>query len=489
MWPTNVNRAAFTAVMANDEPPTGHVDDPGNLIEEAFAYFTKCVTTHLTEVSDEDPHAAPDVAVRAERLRVTLCDLVKIVSITLEHGDNAQVIFETLNARGTPLLSLDLVKNALFRQAAADHRDTEALYENVWRPQLDADYWREERRQGRLTRPAGELFLMHWLTVRLERVIPATELFAMFRQYVLGRSSDAEALIRELCHDAEVMRSFDTLPAGSPERVSLDRLLRPLDAGTVLPLVLLLFRSPEITQTRRRRALHIIESWLARRALMRWTSKNYNRVVPRLIAQMKADLPHADDVLLAALSSGAGDVSRWPSDAEFIEVLRTRDMYGTVSQARIVMALSAVEMTLHTSKTEVLVAGGALTVEHLMPQAWQALWPLAADTPTTHEDGQQDVEHLRTSRIHRLGNLTIVASPLNQDMSNAAWTIKRSKLNEHTVLLLNSKLVERAAWDETAIDERCDWLASLLVDIWPGPGSPGWETHDADGRPLVDVPD
>ena len=40
---------------------------------------------------------------RLESLRITLCELLKIVSITLEADDNAQVIFETLNARGTPL--------------------------------------------------------------------------------------------------------------------------------------------------------------------------------------------------------------------------------------------------------------------------------------------------------------------------------------------------------------------------------------------------
>src|SRR6266540_246549 len=28
VWPTNANRTAFTAVMAPDGPPPGHVDDP-----------------------------------------------------------------------------------------------------------------------------------------------------------------------------------------------------------------------------------------------------------------------------------------------------------------------------------------------------------------------------------------------------------------------------------------------------------------------------
>jgi Protein of unknown function DUF262 len=247
VWPTNANRVAFTAVMSPGGPPHGHVNDPTNRIDEAFAYFTERVaeyligadrddfaatadekpqTTAAATPSDEVPAATtsqdarigtaeeatngqdPVAVARAERLRIMLCDLLKVVSITLEADDNAQVIFETLNARGTPLLALDLVKNALFYQAARQQRDTDTLYEQVWQPQLDEGYWRQERRQGRLNRPIGELFLMHWLTMRVERVIPATELFATFRQSVLGPATDAEALIRELAADAAVMEAY-----------------------------------------------------------------------------------------------------------------------------------------------------------------------------------------------------------------------------------------------------------------------------------------
>ena len=70
------------------------------------------------------------------------------MSITLEPDDNAQVIFETLDARGTPLLALDLVKNAVFQQAARQQAETDTLYEHVWQPQLDDP----KRRSGSLRR-------------------------------------------------------------------------------------------------------------------------------------------------------------------------------------------------------------------------------------------------------------------------------------------------------------------------------------------------
>lgn len=514
VWPTNANRTAFTAVMAPDGPPPGHVNDPNNRIDEAFTYFAECVADYLTGADEDEvetpaaataspaaPAAAPSegspvsaalqgaataapdttndgqdpkVAERAERLRITLCDLLKVVSITLEADDNAQVIFETLNARGTPLLALDLVKNAAFHQAARQQRDTDTLYEEVWRPQLDDDYWRQERRQGRLNRPIAELFLMHWLTMRLERLIPATELFATFRQSVLGPTTDAEALIRELAADAAVMRSFDMPAPKTPEAEFFAR-LTALDAGTVLPIVLLLFRSSEVTEGRRRRALRILESWLARRALMRLTAKNYNRLVPRLVAKMKADLEHADDALLEALSGGEGEISRWPADAEFSEFLRTREVYGMVSQPRLVMALAAVEASLYSNKTDIPALADALSLEHLIPQEWEKHWPLTdADGNALEGEKFEQAAAERWARLHRLGNLTIVTHPLNSSLSNSAWMTKRTELNKHSRLLLNARLAERDTWDEQAVDEHGAWLAQRLVVIWPGPDVASW---------------
>jgi hypothetical protein len=487
VWPTNANRSAFIAVLNPDGVPAGHIDDPENLIDEAFDYFKKKIKEYLVESLDEkesitDPllasnhkesEAAPgtDIIIRAVRLRITLCELLKVVSITLDADDNAQVIFETLNARGTPLLALDLVKNAVFHRAERQGKDTDDLYTEVWRPQLDDAYWRRERRQGRLNRPIAELFLMHWLTMKLGQLIPATELFAKFRQGIMSDGVDAEALVSELCADAAVMRSFDSPEPGSPEASFFAR-MSALDAGTFTPIILLLFRSSEITQVRRLRALKILESWLARRALMRLTSKNYNRIVPRILSRMKSDLEHADDALLQSLSGTEGEISRWPHDEEFIQYLRTRDIYGNVSQPRIVMALSAVEASLYSGKTDIPQVAHGLSIEHILPQSWHKNWPLIgideADILAATARRQQE--------INRLGNLTVVTQPLNASLSNAGWPDKRKAFNAESKLLLNSRLTEHGCWDEQSIDERGSWLAEQLAWIWPGPEAGNWQS-------------
>lgn len=461
VWPTNANRVAFTAVMAPDGLPDDHEDDPENLIDEAFHYFEARASEYLGE----------EGAGRARRLRVTLCDLLKVVSITLESEDNAQVIFETLNARGTPLLALDLVKNAVFARATREGTDTDSLYEEVWKPQLDDEYWRVERRQGRLNRPRGELFLVHWLIMQLGTPVPATELFPTFRQRILTEGVEAEPLVRELCADASVLRSFDRPEPRTPEADFFAR-LEVLDAGTMLPVVLLLFRSQEVSEETRRRALRILESWLTRRALMRLTTRNYNQLVPRLVGRLKGDLKRADEILLEALAGGEGEISRWPEDAEFREFIEEREVYGTVAQPRLVMALAAVEANQYSNKTDLVEIPTSLSIEHLMPQEWESNWPLepAPASPWEKDKAQEEATERRRERINRLGNLTIVTSPLNSSLSNGSWASKRGALNDHSRLLINARLTELDGWNEATIDERGSWLADQLIEVWPGSG-------------------
>ena len=108
----------------------------------------------------------PSFTERLKALWQTIKDDMQVVVIDLDDNDDAQVIFETLNALGTPLLPADLIKNFLFQSAELKSENLEALYEKYWNPfDRDSAFWREEVRQGRLNRPRIDLFLQHYLTL------------------------------------------------------------------------------------------------------------------------------------------------------------------------------------------------------------------------------------------------------------------------------------------------------------------------------------
>ena len=462
VWPTNADQHAFRLVMQTGGPPADAPDDSANSIQEAFAFFSEAIRSWGIGGGLEHD----GILRRYDALRVALSSLLQIVSINLEQGDDAQIIFETLNARGTPLLATDLVKNAVFHRATMQGAKTEVLHREVWLPELGADYWREEIRQGRLIRPRAELFLTHWLGMKLGRIIPATELFAVFRASMLEASDApaAEALLRELAADAETMRSFDAL---SPESVPgrFFRVIRALDTTTMYPVALLLFRSSELTAERRDRALRALESYLVRRMLMGLSAKNYTQLAARLVEAVRQDLAHADDVIIRELCASGADTYRWPPDEELLDHLQWRPMYGWVGRARLVLVFSELELMRRAEvKTESIFAlPTKLSIEHILPQQWQEHWPMT--------NGDEELVERRAAMINVIGNLTLITGELNASLSNQPWGKKRQHLHQHSVLLLNNELVTQDSWDEDAIGARSRLLAERIAKLWPEPVS------------------
>jgi hypothetical protein len=457
VWPTNVDQAVFREVMASGETKAS------GAVGEAHQYFRGVMRDWLLDGAPD----ADELTRRHKALWVTLSGLLQVVSINLEPGDNAQVIFETLNARGTPLLAMDLVKNAVFYRAQREQVHVDRLNETVWEPELGREYWRDTVRQGRLNRPRAELFLMHWLAMKLGRIVPATELFAEFRAHVLGvpTAAPADLMIAELCRDAGVLRGFDDRPPGTVEE-QFFRHLDALDTSTVIPVALLLYRSDEVTEDRRHVGLRALESWLVRRMLCGLTAQAYNRLMADLLKALRTNLEFADEVIVGFLRESSASSAVWPTDEMVSSFLTARYLYGYISQKRIVMMLSAIETDLRRdNKTEDIWALPTnLTVEHVMPQKWTEHWPLTAD---------QDPDE-REAHINRLGNLTLTSGPLNSSLSNAPWSQKRRAVTQHSLLLINQQLSEHAMWDEEAIDRRGESLALQMCRLWPGPEDSIW---------------
>ncbi|GAB2493540.1 hypothetical protein GCM10027030_28580 [Luteococcus sediminum] len=177
VWPTNRDREAFAAAMDDARPvPSQYAE---SRLVKAHDYFTESIRGWA--LASGEPSAAARLGALARALRTQLV----LVGISLSQGDNVQAIFETLNYLGAPLLAADLIKNHLFQRAEKEHRNLEQLHKKYWAG-FDGDgngdeYWREKVRQGRLTRPRIDLFLTHWLVMKLGREVPSDRIFAEFR--------------------------------------------------------------------------------------------------------------------------------------------------------------------------------------------------------------------------------------------------------------------------------------------------------------------
>ncbi len=134
-----------------------------------------------------------------------------------------------------------------------------------------------------------------------------------------------------------------------------------------------------------------------------------------------------------------------------------------LARQRVRMLLEALEMELHTVKTEKLQFGEKLTIEHLMPQQWKACWSLPDDVPAI------EAQVRRERLIHTLGNLTLLTQSLNSDVSNGPWPEKLKDILEHSALNLNRKLQHVCDWNEKLILNRGATLFGVAKMIWPRP--------------------
>ena len=144
----------------------------------------------------------------------------------------------------------------------------------------------------------------------------------------------------------------------------------------------------------------------------------------------------------------------------------TGPMKGRGMIARRKMVLEAIEVNIRGDESEPLGPTDGLTVEHIMPVKWQQHWPLPTSTENLIED---DVLRSRSEAIESIGNLTLTTSKLNSKLSNGPWARKREALMNHSSLLLNRTLLNNATevWDENAIRERSEYLAEIILQIWP----------------------
>lgn len=461
VWPTAVDRDAFRHAMRNDLSAT---DYAASRIVQAHEYFKGQAGQWLDRFPDEGEKSKKDAALALESaVSVNLA----IVVIDLGKADDPHVIFETLNARGTPLLQSDMVKNKILHETGIGGRDDDSEAseeeERIW--PFGEDWWTEVVGRGRQKRPRIDQYLNHWLTLRNLAEMKQHDEFRAFEKYAEERTIQvvAEDLgeIGRIYRDVEEVRRPDI--ARFLERRNV------MTVGQVTPLLLWLL-SADVPTARLANCLLALESFLVRRVVCRYSARSYGDLFVRLVAKLAGaedSANNADRILVSFLGEQTAQAALWPGDEELRERFMTDPLYGRLSHDRLVMVLTGIEEELRTNKAESREVPDRLHIEHVMPQAWHSNWPLPDDVA-----GDGEAVAKRDRVIHTIGNLTLVNKRLNSAMSNAPWDRKRKTLANHSVLFLNKRLVNEGPkiWDEEAIKMRARWLHERAVKIWPHKG-------------------
>jgi len=485
VWPTQLDRGQFGDVIqakSRSELETRHPlvyrkwarrPDPRPRMVDAYLYFYDELAEFFIGNSATPAFKADQpLAERLDACFQALKNSLQVVIIDLQPTDDPQVIFETLNARGEPLLPADLLRNYIFLRAARFGENQEELYDEYWRS-FDEPFWREEVKQGRLFRPRSDLFMQHFLASRLGEDIPIKHLFVEYKNWI-ERTQPFKSIREEVATLSRQAAQFKRIVAPQKGDVVYDlaQFLEAFDIRTAYPLLLMLLDS-EVSTSEWGAISATLESYLLRRAVCGLNTKNYNRVFLQLTKGLRRDGISAAN-LAKLLASQIGDSVEWPTDAAFEAAWLTRHAYD-LGNSKLVHIFRKLNDAYHTAKSEPLVFEKQPTIEHLLPQSWIDHWLLPDGQKglggidllfANDDDPRAMASSERDAALQRFGNLTIMMQELNSAQSNSAWADKRGLL-KHTLLPINQDLRDLKAWDEAAIVKRGKELFAHALAAWP----------------------
>lgn len=189
-------------LSASDAPTMAHLvdgaqapgeDDLSQLLIEGYELFREKV---------EEPSIDADAVISG-------LDRLCVVAVELEEDDAPQQVFESLNAKGRPLSTIDLLRNVIMAKYGATEQ--RRLFDMYWAPIDEAFHQFGAEQDVYLDAALHAWAEKHAPSIRASK---RSELYQAFRTYLLGHDSiSLEELLRSI---NENCLAFAAAP-GSPE--------------------------------------------------------------------------------------------------------------------------------------------------------------------------------------------------------------------------------------------------------------------------------
>lgn len=383
-----------------------------------------------------------------------ICKL-EIINISLNHEDNPQLIFESLNSTGLNLSEGDKIRNYILMGLPNDQQTK--FYEKYWnRIESYTDY-------------DVSSFVRDYLSIKQQSTPNMNSVYPTFKKYVEDAEvADIEPLLKDLLEYAK-RYAFLIKCGHSDERLNscIYRLNR-LSTSVTRPFLLEVIRLSEsgaLTADELIEVFHFTESYLFRRAICDLPTNALNKIfllLHREIIRFDGDESHYVEKFKYALLSKR-ERTRFPSDEEFAECMSTRNIYGMNPKNKLYL-FERLENS-ETSETKDVwghLDRGEYSIEHIMPQHLTAAWIVSLG---------DNYEAIHTNWLHRLANLTLTA--YNSRYSNSPFAEKRDMPHgfKDSGLRINQWVGRKEQWGLPELEERDQLLKNTVIGIWPYPTS------------------
>lgn len=379
-------------------------------------------------------------------------DKLYVVCVPISEEDNAQKIFESINATGVKLTAADLIRNFLLMNLDSDTQD-----------QYYAQYWRKIEENISTDSKDLEMFFRMYLAIKTYTLVPKNGVYRSFVDWVESKKVSTDVLFKELLNYAKIYHSINNTPV-----TTLDKALRvaitdfrKIKSDLPISIIIEFYRLYNIGSIKADvlgQLIQAINAYLIRRNICDMDSQNISKLFPTILRRVmeKCNGDYSDIVAVLnqeMVGNNAGTSGSYmPTDTQMHDALFNANVYGRPT-LRII--LDRLELSDNPAPVDL----STLSIEHLMPQ-----------TPTEEWLEELDVdEETYMANLHRLGNLTLAAKPDNSKMSNQLWDYKNEILKSTAHLKMNMELLSVPKWTIKCIDDRTGTLIKRICELFPYP--------------------
>jgi hypothetical protein len=421
--------------------------------------------------------------------------LKKLTLLELRHepdkDESPDVVFASLNGKRMSLGQFDHVRNFVFTNC--NPQDRGSMYENIWRPA-------EERIKAQVflssRAPNLETFLYDYLISRgeagpqkgINRARSASQFSTYWRsgrhrfptsekldQFVIEEFAPTMALWVSAKSGTDIMVDGQSPIELEPEQKRMILRTDSMSAGPFTPIILGVLSDFYFNNQTSRwltARLTAIEGFAARHLLLGTDLSPFRSKTMQIAAQCFGKNPID---LLQYFGTHSPKDSEVRSAVENFhrrdQSLGEEDFAKRLNATQICALFDGIEQKLSGSISTYIVSSAqnktdGFTVEHIYPQSankWSSdlkAWGVGSEKT-----------HLMMSRLHELGNITVLPPGVNSKISNLPFEEKKNKLKglNRPALNVDSSWCSQPKWTMDEIGDRTRSLIDVALEQWPIP--------------------
>lgn len=452
--PITKDRLAYDKIFALVKDDLGTIDDldTNSQCTLNFLYFYQCL-------------GSPQIPLSFDQLFDALLRL-QIILIELERGDDAQMIFESLNSTGMALSEADKVRNYLLMALAPDEQ--QEYFERYWVKIEEAVSYDTSR------------FLRIYLTLEqnLSCLINQEQIYSEWKRFMENRERKSE--LKQMLYYASLYYQINKGEFSNPELSAKMKHLCNLKSDIYYVFLMQFLHyahEQSLSDDVIWKVLDLIENYLMRRILCNVPSNalsglfcSLHKAVVRSISESQERADSYADVLAFNLLHRAGRLA-FQSDESFCEAIKNCNVYK-LNKPYQVFLFERLENHLDGEINNVAeeMNNHEATIEHIMPQSLCPEWKsmLGKNFAAIHKH-----------YVHKLANLTLTG--INGELSNRPFNEKRDGfVNAHGKVIHGYKLSKYRLtrdvsvcqqWTEQELQNRANLMVDILLKLYPLPKS------------------